>query len=195
MLAGPGRVIIHQLLEGGGSARITGASGSEIVVENAGEAAAGNSVVFAIRPEKIKVSSQRPEGVSNAMEGEVFDLAYLGDMTVYHVKLPDGQVVKASALNAAARARVEEFKAWLDGNDVVRVFFGGEFRAEAGWKAAGIVASQEQSDLSPATTYFRAKRTSHHLDRLTRKHFVRRLNAVDTRQKLDGYLIQLGKLC
>ena len=35
------------------------------------------------------------------MEGEVFDLAYLGDMTVYHVRLADGQVVKASALNSS----------------------------------------------------------------------------------------------
>jgi putrescine transport system ATP-binding protein len=35
------------------------------------------------------------------MEGEVFDLAYLGDMTVYHVRLDDGQVVKASSLNAS----------------------------------------------------------------------------------------------
>jgi putrescine transport system ATP-binding protein len=83
------------------SARIVGASGAEITVENAGEAAAGNEVAFAIRPEKIKVSSRRPEGAANAMEGEVFDLAYLGDMTVYHVKLVDGQVVKASALNSA----------------------------------------------------------------------------------------------
>jgi putrescine transport system ATP-binding protein len=83
------------------TARITGASGAEIVVENAGEAAAGNAVAFAIRPEKIKVSSRKPEGAANAMEGEVFDLAYLGDMTVYHVKLTDGQVVKASALNSA----------------------------------------------------------------------------------------------
>jgi putrescine transport system ATP-binding protein len=83
------------------TARITGASGAEITVENAGEAVAGNTVAFAIRPEKIKVSSRRPEGAANAMEGEVFDLAYLGDMTVYHVKLDDGQVVKASALNAS----------------------------------------------------------------------------------------------
>ncbi len=81
--------------------RITGASGAEIVVDNAGEAAPGSAVAFAVRPEKIKVSSKRPEGVANAMEGEVYDLAYLGDMTVYHVKLPDGQVVKASALNSA----------------------------------------------------------------------------------------------
>ena len=82
-------------------ARIARASGAEIFVENAGDAAAGNAVAFAVRPEKIKVSSKRPEGSANAMEGEVFDLAYLGDMTVYHVRLPDGQVVKASALNSS----------------------------------------------------------------------------------------------
>ncbi len=63
--------------------------------------AAGSDVVFAIRPEKIAVSSRPPAAGLNAMRGEVFDIAYLGDMTVYHVKLPDGQVVKASALNAA----------------------------------------------------------------------------------------------
>jgi len=83
------------------SVRITGASGAEIVVENAGAARTGDEVVFAIRPEKIKVSSKRPDGAANTMEGEIFDLAYLGDMTVYHVKLADGQVIKASALNSA----------------------------------------------------------------------------------------------
>ncbi|MEW9807746.1 ABC transporter ATP-binding protein [Mesorhizobium sp. ZMM04-5] len=84
-----------------GSARITGASGAEILVGNAGDAAAGNTVSFAVRPEKIRVSSKRPEGAVNALEGEVYDLAYLGDMTVYHVRLDDGQVVKASALNSS----------------------------------------------------------------------------------------------
>ena len=83
------------------TARITSAGGAEILVENAGDASAGNAVAFAVRPEKIKVSSRRPEGVANTMQGEIYDLAYLGDMTVYHVKLPDGQVVKASALNSA----------------------------------------------------------------------------------------------
>ena len=58
-------------------------------------------IAFAIRPEKIRVSSARPQGAVNAMEGEIYDIAYLGDMTVYHVKLPDGRIVKASALNAA----------------------------------------------------------------------------------------------
>ncbi|MBX9464198.1 MAG: ABC transporter ATP-binding protein [Aquamicrobium sp.] len=84
------------------AATITGASGARIRVENAGEAIEGSTVAFAIRPEKIKVSSKPPaEGATNVMEGEIWDLAYLGDMTVYHVKLSDGQVVKASALNSA----------------------------------------------------------------------------------------------
>ncbi|MCO5082806.1 MAG: ABC transporter ATP-binding protein [Rhizobiaceae bacterium] len=84
------------------TARITGATGAEIVVANAGDAAAGNTVAFAIRPEKIRVSSKKPDNAGvNAMEGEVYDIAYLGDMTIYHVRLSDGQVVKAAALNAA----------------------------------------------------------------------------------------------
>jgi len=83
------------------TARITGASGAEIVVNNVGDAIAGANVAFAIRPEKIKVSSKKPAGALNMLEGEVYDIAYLGDMTVYHVKLDDGQVVRASAMNAA----------------------------------------------------------------------------------------------
>ncbi|MGB3644587.1 MAG: ABC transporter ATP-binding protein [Mesorhizobium sp.] len=83
------------------TARITGASGAQIVIDSAGAAAAGADVAFAIRPEKIKVSSKRPAEAVNALEGEVYDIAYLGDMTVYHVKLDDGQVVRASMLNAA----------------------------------------------------------------------------------------------
>jgi putrescine transport system ATP-binding protein len=96
----------------GDTATITGASGAQIRVQNAGDAAAGNAVAFAIRPEKIKVSSKRPDSATNAMEGTVWDLAYLGDMTVYHVKLDDGQVVKASALNSSRT--VEDPLSWDD---------------------------------------------------------------------------------
>src|SRR5690606_4288978 len=96
----------------GDTATITGASGAQIRVQNAGDAVAGNDVAFAIRPEKIKVSSKRPEGAANAMEGEIWDLAYLGDMTVYHVRLDDGQVVTASALNSSRT--VEDPLSWED---------------------------------------------------------------------------------
>ncbi|RWI81477.1 TOBE domain-containing protein, partial [Mesorhizobium sp.] len=71
--------------------RITGATGAQIVVENAADTAMGADIVFAIRPEKIRVSSKKPADAVNALEGEVYDVAYLGDMTVFHIKLDDGQ--------------------------------------------------------------------------------------------------------
>jgi putrescine transport system ATP-binding protein len=92
--------------------RITGGSGAEIVVDNVGETTTGADIAFAIRPEKIKVSSKRPAEAVNALEGEVYDIAYLGDMTVYHVKLDDGQVVRASTMNASRIA--EDPLTWND---------------------------------------------------------------------------------
>jgi putrescine transport system ATP-binding protein len=94
-------------------AKISAGNGFAIRSQNFGSAEQGEPVAFAIRPEKIKVSSKKPQDVSsNAVEGEIYDIAYLGDMTVYHVKLDDGQVVKASTLNASRV--VEDPLTWQD---------------------------------------------------------------------------------
>ncbi|MBA3448552.1 MAG: ABC transporter ATP-binding protein [Pseudaminobacter sp.] len=85
-----------------GVARISVGNDLIISTENAGDAPAGSAVTFAIRPEKIRVSSRKPaEAGVNVVAGEIFDIAYLGDMTVYHVRLDDGQIVMASSLNAS----------------------------------------------------------------------------------------------
>ena len=55
---------------------------------------------FAVRPEKLKISRKKPATKNNAVRGEMWDLGYLGDMTIFHVKLPSGLVVRASMLNA-----------------------------------------------------------------------------------------------
>ncbi len=61
----------------------------------------GASRGFVIRPEKIRVSREAPANAGiNSARGEMWDMAYLGDMTVYFVKLPNGQTVRASSLNA-----------------------------------------------------------------------------------------------
>lgn len=63
--------------------------------------AIGSRAGFAIRPEKLRVTRNAPADVTvNAADGEIWDIAYLGDMTVFHIKLSGGQVVKASSLNA-----------------------------------------------------------------------------------------------
>ncbi|TIX91962.1 ABC transporter ATP-binding protein [Rhizobium sp. P44RR-XXIV] len=71
--------------------------------------ATGSRASLAIRPEKLRVTPRPPANASvNATEGEIWDIAYLGDMTVFHVKLKSGQVLKASSLNAV-RAVEEPF--------------------------------------------------------------------------------------
>jgi putrescine transport system ATP-binding protein len=63
--------------------------------------AEGSRASLAIRPEKLRITPRPPANASvNAAEGEIWDIAYLGDMTVFHVKLQNGQVVKASSLNS-----------------------------------------------------------------------------------------------
>lgn len=84
-----------------GAATIAAAAGFTVKAETE-QATKGETVWFAIRPEKIRVSAKRPKPANiNAAEGEVWDIAYLGDMTVYHVRLDSGKIIKASTLNAA----------------------------------------------------------------------------------------------
>ena len=55
---------------------------------------------YAIRPEKLKVSLDPPaETAVNAVSGEIWDIAYLGDVSIYHVKLDDGTVMRATTAN------------------------------------------------------------------------------------------------
>ena len=65
-----------------------------------GSAASGTELAFAIRPEKVRISLDAPEDRSvNAVEGEVWDIAYLGDFSLYLVKTAEGPVIRASVAN------------------------------------------------------------------------------------------------
>jgi len=65
----------------------------------------GQKAHLAIRPEKIRISTEQPEDTVNAMQGKVLDIAYLGNLSTYHVELPDGQVIKAQTANTRRIAR------------------------------------------------------------------------------------------
>lgn len=81
------------------TARIETGGGLVIHTENAGEAETGRQVWYAVRPEKIHISSTPLEDDANTAGGEIWDIGYLGDMTVYHVRLDDGRVIKTSQIN------------------------------------------------------------------------------------------------
>ncbi|MFN0262515.1 ABC transporter ATP-binding protein [Tepidamorphus sp. 3E244] len=81
------------------------------------EAKSGDDAWIAVRPEKVRIGlGQPPEGSSNVMRGEVWDIAYLGDVSTYHLKLPSGDIVKALQANSTRlieRPITWEDDAWL----------------------------------------------------------------------------------
>ena len=70
----------------------------------------------AIRPEKVTISADKPENADNVVQGTVLDIAYLGNISTYHVQLATGQVIKAQTANTrriSRRSFTWEDPVWL----------------------------------------------------------------------------------
>ena len=78
--------------------------GATIHVSHGISAAPDTTVWAAVRPEKILMSVQPPAGTDNVVRGEVQDIAYLGDLSIYLVKLPTGKVVRVTQPNTSRHA-------------------------------------------------------------------------------------------
>ena len=65
----------------------------------------GEKVHFAIRPEKVSVSVEKPDDTPNAFQGKVLDIAYLGNLSTYHVEMHNGQIIKAQSANTRRLSR------------------------------------------------------------------------------------------
>jgi len=64
------------------------------------EVAPDESVLVAVRPEKMLISQTPPEsGSMNCLEGEVWDIGYLGKLSIYHVRLAGGTVITVAQTN------------------------------------------------------------------------------------------------
>lgn len=96
------------LFEGQISAREAG----EFLIESPGvsalrvetnEAAAG-AIWVAVRPEKIRLSREEPDQPFNKAKGVIAEIGYLGGLSIFHVKLPDGRILRATAPNLDRRA-------------------------------------------------------------------------------------------
>ncbi|WP_371328482.1 putrescine ABC transporter ATP-binding subunit PotG [Pantoea sp. 1.19] len=60
----------------------------------------GVPVAVALRPEKVMLCETEPADGFNVAVGEVVHIAYLGDLSIYHVRLKSGQVISAQLQNA-----------------------------------------------------------------------------------------------
>ena len=59
----------------------------------------GQEVTVAVRPEKISLSLDKPEGRFNQVPGTVKEMSYFGDTTLYHLELASGARLKVTVEN------------------------------------------------------------------------------------------------
>jgi putrescine transport system ATP-binding protein len=87
----------------GGLWRIaTPAAAKPIVAASPEPLTEGRAVAVAVRPEKMALhQGEPPVGAVNVLSGEVWDIGYLGDWTVYRVKLDSGAIVRVTRANAS----------------------------------------------------------------------------------------------
>ncbi|MCJ8169404.1 polyamine ABC transporter ATP-binding protein [Atopomonas sediminilitoris] len=62
------------------------------------------SISYAIRPEKLLITAQKPDCEHNWFTGKVHDIAYLGGHSVYYIKLQSGMLVQSFIANTERRA-------------------------------------------------------------------------------------------
>ena len=78
--------------------------GGTVYVSHGISAAPEATVWAAVRPEKIFMSTVAPEGTDNIVRGAVQDIAYLGDLSIFLVRLPTGKVVRVTQPNTSRHA-------------------------------------------------------------------------------------------
>jgi putrescine transport system ATP-binding protein len=72
----------------------------------------------------VAISSEKPTDRDNVVRGKVHDIAYLGNISTYHVELPGGQILKAQATNnrrISRRSFTWEDDVWLSWTDTAGV--------------------------------------------------------------------------
>jgi len=72
----------------------------DLIIDRDSSIHTGESIGVAIRPEKIHLSREEPDNKDfNTLKGKVLDFGYIGNLSVYNVKLDSGKTVKVSSPN------------------------------------------------------------------------------------------------
>jgi putrescine transport system ATP-binding protein len=85
----------------------------------------GAQISVAIRPEKVMLTDTQPNGEYNWTSGIVEDIIYLGDVSIYHIRLRSGIIVFATVTNSVRAAERpvqwddEVFLYWKSENGII----------------------------------------------------------------------------
>jgi putrescine transport system ATP-binding protein len=74
-------------------------SGCPLYIDHGVSTVAGAQIWVAIRPEKITVSKEKPASEDNCAHGTIDEIAYMGDLSVYHVLLDSKKRVRVTIPN------------------------------------------------------------------------------------------------
>jgi len=83
----------------------------------------GQTCYLAVLPEKVTIHAREPES-TNKVEGKILDIAYLGNISTYHVELSMGHILKAQTANnrrIARRSFTWEDHVWLSWTETAGV--------------------------------------------------------------------------
>ena len=92
-----------------GNVVIEGNAGVQYRMRSSHPMATGLHVIVAVRPEKIRLIKDIANA-PNRIRGKVQDIAYLGDVSIFHVKLDSGQKVQMTLANT--RPITEQTLTW-----------------------------------------------------------------------------------
>lgn len=73
--------------------------GIDLLMEHSQRLPEGTPVSVALRPEKLLVSTEPPANGLNYVRGVVSEYAYLGDVSIYHIRLAGGQELRVQLTN------------------------------------------------------------------------------------------------
>jgi putrescine transport system ATP-binding protein len=75
------------------------AAGVKLALAQRLDAAAGATVWVALRPEKVRIARERPAAADNCVAGRIAEIGYLGNVSIYQVRLDSGLMMKAQVAN------------------------------------------------------------------------------------------------
>ncbi len=87
----------------------------------------GSAVTVMVRPEKMIAQREEPLDTYNRIKGIVREIGYLGDVSIYHIRLESGKMVQVAQANRRHAAELpltwedEVFLTWNPSNGVVLV--------------------------------------------------------------------------
>ncbi len=98
-------LIEGELVESGPAGSVVQSAAGRLCSAQVHDAPPGTMVWVAVRPEKVALVTEAPAAAGdNCLAGTVVDIGYLGDISIYKVKVDNGSILKASAANRQRQA-------------------------------------------------------------------------------------------